>query len=291
MASDPFEDLRVCAEFRLHRGGRYVIAELLVPHRVLSTSVRNGGQREGLRFLVNHQSCEAAEHRDRYREIAEIGQDRYHDVACAGVGLEPEAVALMGTSANMNYVSVVTRSDGGLCVTAAVTAGVQGNAACAGDPASWRETGPGWEKVVASAGTINTLLFLNRPVTEGALARAAVTMTEAKSAALRRLAVSSLYSQDGATGTGTDQYCLAAPLGDAPLTSTSPHVKLGELIGVAVRDATMEALRWQNGLEPSNTRSIFHALGRYGLKESSFFEDIADRLAETELELLRRNRM
>lgn len=97
-----------------------------------------------------------------------------------------------------------------------------------------------------------------------------------KSAALARLSVPSRCSPDLATGTGTDQYCVAAPRnGPRVLTSASPHVKLGELIGLAVRDATIEALRWQNGLEASDTRGVFHALGRYGLKEATFFEDIA----------------
>ena len=85
---------------------------------------------------------------------------------------------------------------------------------------------------------------------------------------LARLAVPSRYSSDLATGTGTDQYCAAAPIdGAPPLTSASPHVKLGELVGLAVRRATMECLRWQNGLEPSYTRSLVHALGRYGIGE------------------------
>jgi hypothetical protein len=66
-------------------------------------------------------------------------------------------------------------------------------------------------------------------------------------------------------------------------------VKLGELIGVAVRNATIEALRWQNGLEASSTRGVFHALGRYGLREQSFFEDMAGLLDEVDLELLRKN--
>ena len=90
-------------------------------------------------------------------------------------------------------------------------------------------------------------------------------MTEAKSAALQRLAVPSCYSPDLATGTGTDQFCVAAPIeGGVPLTSASPHMKVGELIGLCVRRATLEALRWQNGLEPSFTRGVFHALGRHG---------------------------
>jgi hypothetical protein len=40
------EELMVTHEYRLVRAGRYLITELLTPHRVLSTSMRNGGQTE-----------------------------------------------------------------------------------------------------------------------------------------------------------------------------------------------------------------------------------------------------
>jgi Adenosylcobinamide amidohydrolase len=126
-----------------------------------------------------------------------------------------------------------------------------------------------------------------------------ITMTETKSAALQRVAVRSLYSADFATGTGTDQYCVAARLGvddgdggsraGKEFASTSPHSKLGELIGVTVRDATLEALRWQNGLEVSSTRLLFHALGRYGVREADFLTELAALLSERELELLKKN--
>jgi adenosylcobinamide hydrolase len=284
------EELMVTHEYRLVRTGRFLITELLKPHRVLSTSTRNGGQTETLRYLVNHQSCEGTDHRERLAHITGTGPVSYHDAACGEVGLDGNLAAVMGTAANMNYAAVTQRRDDAMLVTAVVTAGVQGNAACAGDPASWRETETGWEKVPTVAGTINTILLMNHSLTEGALARAVVTMTEAKTAALYELAVSSLYSQNFATGTGTDQYCVGAPLdGGKPLTSTSPHAKLGELIGLAVKNATLEALRWQNGLEPSYTRSIFVALGRYGLKESKFTEDLAPFMTERELELLKKN--
>jgi adenosylcobinamide amidohydrolase len=243
-----------------------------------------------VRFLVNHQSCEGSHHGERHAYITGLGLENYHDAACREIGLEPASVALMGTAANMNYAAMRELSDGEVTATAVVTAGVQGNAACAGDPATWRETDAGWEQAPAYAGTINTMLLVNRPLTEGALARAAVTITEGKAAALHQLAVKSLYSQDHATGTGTDQYAIAAPLAGArPLSNTGPHAKLGELIGVAVREATREALRWQNGLEASHTRSIFHALGKYGLNEDRLMEDIAPLLAERELELLKKN--
>src|SRR6202522_2043774 len=284
------EELMVTHEYRLVRTGRFLITELLKPHRVLSTSTRNGGQTEALRYLVNHQSCEGADHRERHAHITGSGLESYHDAACGEMGLDGNLAAVMGTAANMNYAAVAQHRDDPMLVTAVVTAGVQGNAACAGDPASWRETETGWEKGPTVGGTINTILLSNHSLTEGALARAVVTMTEAKTAALYELAVSSLYSKNLATGTGTDQYCVGAPLNAGkPLTSTSPHAKLGELIGLAVKQATLEALRWQNGLETSYTRSIFIALGRYGLNEPKFSEDIAPFMTERELELLKKN--
>jgi len=282
-----WEVLAEGSHFALRRNGRYLIAELLSEHLVLSTSARNGGQVRGIRYLGNHQSCEGAAHTERQILIKELGQEGYHDAVCAEMGLPSQEVALMGTAANMNYAAITTCEDCGVEVTAVVTAGVQGNAVCAGDPAGWREGERGWEKV---DGTINTMLLINQPLTEAAMARSVVTMTEAKTTALQRLAVRSLYSSDPATGTGTDQFAIAAPeTGKYRLTSASPHVKLGELIGRAVRDATLEALRWQNGLETSYTRSIFTALGRFGLREDTFFEDISAMLSEADLTLMRKN--
>lgn len=285
-----WETLLQRPEAAVRRRGRFLVMDLLVPHRTLGTSVRNGGQVEHLRHLVNHQSCEGTAHLERYRVITERGQDAYHDSVCAELGLPAHETAVMGTAANMSYAAVCTETDGPVEVVAVVTAGVHSNATCAGDPAQWCEARGGMEKVAPTPGTINTMLHVNMPLTEAALARSVVTMTEGKSAALQRLAVPSCYSSDLATGTGTDQYCLTAPLaGERTLTSASPHVKLGELIGLAVRKATLEALRWQNGLEPSITRGVFHALGRYGLSEATFFEEIADRLEPADLELLRKN--
>jgi adenosylcobinamide amidohydrolase len=285
-----WESLLSRPSFDLRRSGRYLVAALAKPHVVLSTSVKNGGFVDHLRWLVNHQSCEGTAHLDRHKVMTDAGMDGYHDVVCAEIGLPPGESAVMGTAANMNYVAIVTQADVDIEVTAAVTAGVEGNATTAGEPATWRETESGMQKVPAHAGTINTILLINRPLTVPALARAVVTMTEGKSAALQRLAVPSKLHIDLATGTGTDQYCIAAPVeGPLTLTSASPHMKLGELIGWAAREATMEALRWQNGLEVSYTRGVFHALGRYGVREATVFDDIAPYLAAEPLELLKKN--
>ena len=276
-------------DYNLKRDGRFLIAGLRTPHLVLSTSAHRGGLCTGIRYLVNHQSCEGTGHDARFALIRKLGQAGYHRHVCGERGLPPDEVAVMGTAANMNCAAQIVKTHAELRVCAVVTAGVEGNAGCAGDPATWHEEDEEW--IEAHSGTINTIVLINWPLTPGAMARAAVTMTEGKSAALRDLAVSSRYSRDLATGTGTDQYCIAAPLDKTrtPKTNTGHHSKLGELIGTAVRKATREALRWQNGLEPSHTRSLFHALKRYGFRRDRFLAAMDERLMEAECALLVKN--
>jgi adenosylcobinamide amidohydrolase len=290
-SADANESLHRSEAAAISRFGRFIVAELLVPHRVLSTSSVAGGQSEAVRYLVNHQSCEGKAHIARHGVITGNGADHYHGVVCAEINLPPDEVALMGTAANMNYAVLRGESFEDLEVVAVVTAGVQGNAARAGDPAVWHEREDGWTKLNPHHGTINTMLLFNCPLTPAAQARAVVTMTEAKTAALMELATPSLYSEDLATGTGTDQFSVAAPLDPPrkPREATSPHVKLGELIGIAVRDATKEALRWQNGLEPSYGRNLFHALGRFGLTEARAHETLPRLLSEADYRLLKDN--
>ncbi len=285
-----WEPLCSTPTFSLRRHGRFFVADLHGPHLVLSTSSTNGGQVDFVRHLVNHQSCEGSGHDARFQVMAANGHEAYHDVVCGEIGIEAGRSVVMGTAANVNYAAMVSASDLEVEVTAVVTAGVQTNAVCGGDPAAWRETPDGTVKVPPVSGTINTMLLISVPVAPSALARVAMTMTEGKGAALQRLAVPSCASSDLATGTGTDQFCIASPVdGRKALTSASPHMKFGEIIGTAVRDATIEALRWQNGLEASLTRGLFHALGRLGVKEATIFDDLAPLLTVVDLELLRRN--
>ena len=292
--------------FIARRSGRFLLVELLAPHRVLSTSAEHGGEREDLTFLANHQSCEATGDAERYNRIAELGQTEYHRAVCAEMGAPADRTAVMGTAANMAYAVHRPAGFEDLQVDAFVTAGVAGNATRAGDPAHWLEAADGrWRRVQAAAaadveqpeaaprdGTINTILLVNCPLTPAAQARAVVTMTEAKSAALAELAAPSRQSPTIATGTGTDQFCVAAPLDPrrTPRAATGPHAKLGELIGRAVLDGVKEALRWQNGLEPSLTRGLFHALGRFGLTERRALERLEELLPAEQYALLDKNR-
>ncbi len=278
--------------FAVYRMGRFIVVELGGAHQVITTSARVGGLTRSVRHLVNHQSCEATAHDGRYTRIAIQGVDAYHDSVCKELGLNPDRTSVMGTAANMIYAAHETDEFSQLRVDALVTAGVEGNATCAGDPAGWIETPSGWNQSPKVAGTINTLVLINQPLTPDALVGALLTITEGKSASLRQLGISSRYSEEFATGTGTDQVSVAAPLSDAQHTycSTSSHTKFGELLGHTVRLATTTALRWQNGLEPSLTRSLFHALRRFGFSEKVFFDAMAARLSKKPLQLLKKNK-
>jgi adenosylcobinamide amidohydrolase len=277
-------------DIQVIRTRRYVVAKLKTPHRVISTSHVNGGIQEELGHLVNHQSCEAAGHNDRFEFIMGMGQTAYHHHVCEELGIDALRSATMGTAANMQYAAVAEASYEEFKVHAIVTAGVTGNAGRAGDPAHYLERDGQYEKLPQS-GTINTLVFFNAALSTSALTRAVVTMTEAKSAVLQELAVRSRCGEGIATGTGTDQFCIAAPLASAgkPLTWTGKHSKIGELLGTAVKDATREALRWQNGMEPSYTRNVFHALEAFGFKEEFFKERMKEELNPEQLELVTKN--
>ena len=116
----------------------------------------------------------------------------------------------------MRYAAIKEARFRELTVVAVCTGGVESNAGRAGDPATVYEWNGAYEKVSGEElvlhGTINTLLFINQELTPGAMVRAVMTATEAKTAALQELAVSSRYSDGLATGTGTDQIGVAARL-------------------------------------------------------------------------------
>jgi adenosylcobinamide hydrolase len=100
---------------------------------------------------------------------------------------------------------------------------------------------------VDAVGIINVILLTNTVLTEGAMARAIITVTEAKTAVLQDLNVRSTYSpQHQATGTWTDNVLVVSGKVGKPLTSD--NTKLGELIGWTTKAAIAEALRKHDGV-------------------------------------------
>lgn len=278
----------------LHREEKIVYARFLLPHRVISTCPVAGGVRDDLGFVCNHQSCEPCGHDRPVHRLLSTDPPAYRRAICAGASLPAEHCAMLGTAANMRYAVVKEAGFRDLIVVAVCTGGVEGNAGRAGDPASVYEWNGTYEKVAAVEptlhGTINTVVLINHELTEGAMVRAVMTATEAKTAALQERVVGSRYSSGLATGTGTDQIGIAARLGaGAILTGAGNHCVLGELIGKTVHDAVLETLQLQNSLTAESCRSALYHLRRFGATAESLLRDIGGRLSSHHAALLRSN--
>ena len=129
------------------------------------------------------------------------------------LGIETGAITQIATAVDMMNLAVVTKKFHPLVVTALVTAGAETNAVRTGiDMSTYIED-------QEPAGTINVILLTNARLTVGAMARAIVTVTEAKTAALQDLNVFSSYTSNAhATGTGTDSVIVVSGA-DGPMTT------------------------------------------------------------------------
>jgi adenosylcobinamide amidohydrolase len=278
----------------LHRDDKFVSLRFRRPFRVISTSRANGGIADDLDLVFNHQSCEPAGHQSEGLLKAHREPDTYSAFLIAGHGLEGKAAAGLGTAANMNNLCVAEEEFRELRVAAVATGGVETNAARAGDPASHYEIDGRFEPCGGvkppAHGTINVMVCINRTLAEGALVRAVMTATEAKSAVLQELSAPSRYSPQIATGTGTDQIAIAAPAdGNVPLTSAGHHSVLGELIGKVVHRAIKDTLALQNGLTPASRCSCNVLLDRFGVASGTLMDRVAGLLAPDMAALARRN--
>lgn len=165
------------------------------------------------------------------------------------LGLKREEIAQMSTAADMDNLAVVTKTFKPFVVTALVTAGAKTNAQRTGvDEGAYIE---GEEP----KGTVNILVLTNARLTDGAMARALITITEAKTAAFEDLRIPSSYTKGvQATGTGTDSIIVATGTTGPKVTYTGGHNRIGELIGKAVYEAVIEALGKQNGFKKGTAK-------------------------------------
>ena len=243
--------------------------------KVLSTSLYNGGYHEDFEAVFNRDMTQGSgmpceSFAPTYVESMKIVAER--------LGLAPELTSGMGTAAHMENASIVSRSYKELTVTAIVTGGVETNGGRVGDPASYYKTA---EK---KCGTINIMLVIDADLPPGILARALVTCTEAKTAALQELMAPSRYSTGLATGSGTDQTIVVAN-SESPLffEGAGKHSKLGELIGLAVMAAVKEALKRQSGLTPAQQHDLLRRLRRFGVTEETLWQRYKEEVGDDAL--------
>ncbi|NTV46618.1 MAG: adenosylcobinamide amidohydrolase [Chlorobiales bacterium] len=269
-------------DVEIHRKEKIILIKFLKPHRVISTCPVNGGVREDLDYLFNHQACEPSGHFRQSLKSAVSNPQEYHKQLSKACEIS-ENTASLATAANMNNAAIEAEEFDGLRVIAICTGGVETNAGRAGDPATFYEKDGNFHSIgntkLPEHGTINIMVVINREVTEGAMVKAISTATEAKTAVLQELAINSRYSDGLATGTGTDQIGIACSLtGDKPLTYSGKHSKLGELIGKAVKRSVKNTLALQNQVTPHGQCSVKIHIERFGATRSAIKEQVSSYL-------------
>jgi adenosylcobinamide hydrolase len=177
-------------------------------------------------------------------EVTMMNYQKFEESFPAVLGIRRSDLSFLSTKANMENLAVCEKSYQDLVVSCLATGGV-GNALRSGvDGANWMEQNGNF---VNTVGTINIILLTNVNLSDGAMARAIITATEAKTAALQDMdARSSVSPENQATGTGTDNMIVVSgkELG-RQIRYTGGHTKIGELIGVSTKIAVAEAIKKQ----------------------------------------------
>lgn len=250
---------------KIYRVDDSVVLKLPKNRNTITTSWINGGYRENLEAVFNNQMSQ-----ENITKLENGGVQEYMFKKAQKLGLNPENVSGLLTSADMDNVAVSSRRFRELEVTAVVTGGTRVNGGAAGDPASYYEERGKFE---FKAGTINTMVLVNASLGEGTLAKAMMTAVEAKTVAMKQLMVPSRYSTEVATGTGTDGISVISNMESGNrLTNAGKHSKLGELIGTCVIEATKEALAKEVIVTASSQCDMLVRMDRFGVTPENYWK-------------------
>lgn len=247
------------------------------------TSWLNGGYNEDLSAVFNHQLSQ--ENIDKYGDggildfLKDLSSDFYNDL-----NLRSDRISGLITSADMEHYSIACEKYRDIEVIAITTAGARVNAVSAGDLASYYEINADYRYDLDNdtennqdpnrPGTINTILLINTKLDESSLLLAEMIAVEAKAVALRELMISSNYSNEIATGTGTDGIAIFSNMESENFTdNVSKHAKIGELIGKVVIDSVKESLAKLQWLTPSYQLNALVRLDRYQYDLDDFYNN------------------
>ena len=240
---------------------RTLVIDFDKPQHIISTTA---GERSGIMSVANSYSPVTV-----WSIYHKLGFERSLDDLFGVLNLDRNKTEIMATGADMNNVVIKTASYRDMKVTAVVTAGVESNALrTSKDTGAWYEPG-----------TINILLMTNHKLSEQGAARAIITATEAKTAALWDMDIRSSQNRAffPATGTGTDSVIIVSGEG-VVLNGSGGHTKMGELIADAVYRGVQEALLKQNGKKP--IRNTILRLKERGLSTKTIAGDYQLELEE-----------
>ena len=260
----------------------------------------NGGYSEDLSAVFNHQLSQ--ENIDKYGDggildfLKDLSTDFYD---C--LDLRSKKLSGLITSADMDHYSIACEKYRDIEVIAISTAGVRVNAVSAGDIASYYEINGEYDFDMDNnnkdiyqnpnkPGTINTILLINSKLDESSLLLAEMIAVEAKAVALRELMTSSNYSNEIATGTGTDGIAIFSNMDSKnTIENVSKHAKIGEIIGKVVIASIKESLAKLQWLTPSYQLNALIRLDRFQYNLDDFYKNYLPNFIKMEDEKDKRN--
>jgi adenosylcobinamide amidohydrolase len=259
-------------EHKLLGGGRAKIRPQEItfrfdcPRTVLSTSEYNGG----IKKLYGVFNQELPPGITSAADLPGGSVPAYFELKAQEMGFLSASGLL--TCARMPCYGCHTARSGDMAVQAFATGGVEGNAARAGEAPLYRETAEGFSPI---GGTINLFVFLSFALRPGLLAKALITLTEAKSALLAELGVFSAYGEYTATGTGTDGVIVVMNDGGRCYNDVSVHSEAGHLLAKAAKAAIASTLcrecYWSAYAQLSAARVLEKLSKSIGGKENLYF--------------------
>ncbi len=169
---------------------------------------------------------------------------------CKELKIYPDDTAMLFIGADMDNISIKTEEYKNIKICACVTAGVKSNAQRIGvDKAQTVEVGEEkFENTQNMHGTVNIIILTNASLTDAAMARGLITITEAKTIAFEDLHIKSSYNPKiFASGTGADNAIIVSRE-QQKITYTGGHAKFGELMAKVTTAAVKEAIFKQDGI-------------------------------------------
>lgn len=237
------------------------------PRRCLSSSPLNGGVSDVLTSAFNlNLQC--------FSRRSDLTSDTFEDTlrqAADKFSLNQAETTALATAAWLERAVIAELDGDGIWLQAVMTGGIRQNAVSAGDPASYCESLEEKEHFYP-CGTLNLLISTNIKLSPGALCKALITATEAKTGCLRDLYLPSTVSPEFATGSGTDGMVIVSNLTGPELTDASTHSRFGELLSKVVKLAVKRSLLINTGVCTAHFHNLENLLARYGSGQLRLFE-------------------
>lgn len=260
---------------KVFRFRKSIVIQLPEKRNALTASWLNGGYREDIHTIFNHQL-----NQEELDYLEEGGIPDFMKNLAKDLGTDPDRTSGFLTVADMDNVAIITEKFREIEVTSIVTAGIEVNGGRAGDDASYYELNGNYEFRV---GTINTIIIINSHLSGSALLRSVMTAVEAKTVALQELIAPSRYSEGIATGSGTDNIAVISNMDCGnKLNTAGKHSKLGELIGKSVIKSTKEALSKQSDLNPDSQCDMLVRLERFGFNQKNYWKHVKNTYIQQE---------